>query len=424
MPPTSQGSSILAFTFLLLVGVIISGFVVEAGTASELETTAADQPSDADEELSLDKNISMIADLRGNGDARWTISTTFDLKDENETKAFEELADDFENGDISQLGVESFETAAESVNRHTEREMAIQNIQLRSSSQQETKAGTGELSVIFTWENFARTDENRLVIDDVLTTETGDIWLEGLYDTQSLIIAAPPGFGVKDANVGAQNGELHWEGPQSFDQRSLQATFIGPSSNGDNQNESNDNGDEPDEAGLALLWLLVPIVLIGSVIIAYVARIKGVQINIPRAFGTGTDEEKTEEADPTAATETASKSASTDETGDTETTTGSETATSGENESTKTESTEMTMSDENDNIDEELLSDEERVERLLSENGGRMKQANIVKETDWSNAKVSQLLSSMEEDGRIDKLRIGRENLISFPDEDITNSEE
>jgi uncharacterized membrane protein len=46
-----------------------------------------------------------------------------------------------------------------------------------------------------------------------------------------------------------------------------------------------------------------------------------------------------------------------------------------------------------------------------------------VKETGWSNAKVSQLLSSMEEDGRVDKLRIGRENLISFPDEDVGDLE-
>jgi uncharacterized membrane protein len=77
-----------------------------------------------------------------------------------------------------------------------------------------------------------------------------------------------------------------------------------------------------------------------------------------------------------------------------------------------------------DDVDVELLSDEERVERLLEENGGRMKQARIVSETGWSNAKVSQLLSSMDEEGRIDKLRIGRENLISFPDEDITDFDE
>jgi len=50
-----------------------------------------------------------------------------------------------------------------------------------------------------------------------------------------------------------------------------------------------------------------------------------------------------------------------------------------------------------------------------------MKQATIVKETGWSNAKVSQLLSAMADDGAINKLRIGRENLISFPDEDVTD---
>jgi hypothetical protein len=68
--------------------------------------------------------------------------------------------------------------------------------------------------------------------------------------------------------------------------------------------------------------------------------------------------------------------------------------------------------------DLELLSDEERVEYLLESNGGRMKQANIVSETGWSDAKVSQLLSSMADEGRVNKLRLGRENLISLPDED------
>lgn len=75
-----------------------------------------------------------------------------------------------------------------------------------------------------------------------------------------------------------------------------------------------------------------------------------------------------------------------------------------------------TADDPLEEIDEELLSDAERVERLLRENGGRMKQASIVEATDWSNAKVSQLLSEMAEEGRIHKLRIGQENLISLPE--------
>jgi uncharacterized membrane protein len=62
---------------------------------------------------------------------------------------------------------------------------------------------------------------------------------------------------------------------------------------------------------------------------------------------------------------------------------------------------------------EELLSDEDRVMALLDENGGRMKQVNIVEETDWSKSKVSMLLSEMADEGRISKLRVGRENIIS-----------
>jgi len=75
-----------------------------------------------------------------------------------------------------------------------------------------------------------------------------------------------------------------------------------------------------------------------------------------------------------------------------------------------------TDTETDDGPDRSLLSDEERVERLLRDNGGRMRQADIVTETGWSDAKVSQLLSAMADDGRVEKLRLGRENLISLPD--------
>ncbi|PSP87096.1 IclR-like transcriptional regulator [Halobacteriales archaeon QS_4_69_34] len=62
----------------------------------------------------------------------------------------------------------------------------------------------------------------------------------------------------------------------------------------------------------------------------------------------------------------------------------------------------------------ELLTDEDRVLALLEEHGGRMKQAAIVEATEWSKAKVSRLLSGLDEEGRIEKLSIGRENIISL----------
>lgn len=62
-----------------------------------------------------------------------------------------------------------------------------------------------------------------------------------------------------------------------------------------------------------------------------------------------------------------------------------------------------------------VLTDRERVQQLLVENGGRMKQADIVDSVDWSKAKVSRLLADLEADDEITKLRLGRENLICRP---------
>jgi hypothetical protein len=66
----------------------------------------------------------------------------------------------------------------------------------------------------------------------------------------------------------------------------------------------------------------------------------------------------------------------------------------------------------------EPLSDEDRVLSLLEDNEGRMRQVAIVEETEWSKSKVSMLLSDMEDDGAISKLRVGRENIISLAGEE------
>jgi uncharacterized membrane protein len=61
-----------------------------------------------------------------------------------------------------------------------------------------------------------------------------------------------------------------------------------------------------------------------------------------------------------------------------------------------------------------LRSDADRIADLLEANGGRMQQSDIVSGTDWSKSKVSTLLSEMAEEGRVSKLRVGRENIVSL----------
>lgn len=75
--------------------------------------------------------------------------------------------------------------------------------------------------------------------------------------------------------------------------------------------------------------------------------------------------------------------------------------------------------DPDEQVDPSLLSPEQHVMYLLEANGGQMKQSQFVEQTDWSKAKVSRKLSRLEEDGKIKRVRIGRENVVTYPDRDL-----
>ncbi len=63
-------------------------------------------------------------------------------------------------------------------------------------------------------------------------------------------------------------------------------------------------------------------------------------------------------------------------------------------------------------LTEEELQDEEMIERVLIKSGGQAYQSDIVKEIGVSKSKISIVLARMKEDGRILKIRKGKENLI------------
>ncbi len=59
-----------------------------------------------------------------------------------------------------------------------------------------------------------------------------------------------------------------------------------------------------------------------------------------------------------------------------------------------------------------VQTDEERVMAMFDGAEGDIKQKQVREQTGWSAAKVSRVTGRLEEDGRIQKLRIGRENVI------------
>ena len=350
-------------------------YSVSSDTA-ELSSTGVDN------ETTITSNTTFLVSLDPDGDAHWTVTEHVNFSTAEHREQFEELETAFESGDAngSELGFDAFVRANELMDERIDRSMPLTDVERDAA----TGNTSGTLSLSFTWENFARTEGGQLVLDDVLGTED-EQWFHGLTANQRLIIESPDGFGFDDANVVIRDGRLQWDGPQTFTNETLQATIAVGSGN-----ETPINGEPTPGNGNGLMsslgWIGMFLGGLGALgalgILVFFAVGQERLRTLIIAEDAGEEEETEEEETVTTAPETAEQ--------------------------------------ETNETDVELLSDEERVERLIEQNGGRMKQANIVKETDWSNAKVSQLLSSMEEEGRIDKLRIGRENLISFPEEDIT----
>jgi hypothetical protein len=76
----------------------------------------------------------------------------------------------------------------------------------------------------------------------------------------------------------------------------------------------------------------------------------------------------------------------------------------------------------NDSPPADLLSNEEQVLTLLEDNGGRLKQQRIGTELEWTDAKTSQVIGDLRDDDRVETFRIGRENVVTLPETDVTDS--
>jgi uncharacterized membrane protein len=261
---------------------------------------------------------------------------------------------------------------------------------------------TGVVRLSFTWTNFLeRNDDGSLELGDVFATADGGTWLSSLGTDQQLTVVTPPGFVISGTSfpIQQQNGSLIIDGPREFTSEERLVVTYRPA----------------DEAEIP--WMLITT---GGVAVAVVLAIVGFFVyrgrSAERSAPDGTA--LTNGGETTAGN--SGRSASAGETTATPDATPPDAA-SGPNagRGTAEEPPSAAPDDGEEEPDFELLSDEERVEYLLEQRGGRMKQANIVKETGWSDAKVSQLLSAMAEQGRVEKLRLGRENLISLPDETV-----
>ncbi|MFB6202519.1 MAG: helix-turn-helix transcriptional regulator [Halorhabdus sp.] len=393
----SRGAILALLTFLLCVGAVGTVVPASASDPGQLQLSDTDlQP----------ENTTMWIQLQANGDARWTVSMTVELSGQQQREAFRDIADRFESGRTELLSIEPFRNFSDRASQATGRDMRIVN----ESRVADVSDGVGTLSVSFTWTSFGRVQDGRLYVGDAFDSPSGT-WMPGLAPGHRLVIEAPDSFSIAETPSGITivNETIRWVGPDTFEPSYIAIAYAveTPTVTSSTEtmtptpttNTAATTTQPPGSTSSALP--LTGLGVFGFVVIVVVLY----AVRTGRVAG---DDTESQGDDADGGDGAAPESPKTDTDASTSAT---------ESETPSTDETHAEAEDETDPIDRELLSDEEYVEALIERNGGRMKQANIVSETGWSNAKVSQLLSAMAEDGRIEKLRIGRENLISFPDE-------
>ncbi len=358
---------------LLTCAVLVAVSLAPAAGAA----TGPAEPSGTIQEDQFDRTTYTI-EVFENGSARWTVSYRRPLANESEVTEFRSYADRF-NSQETELyaGFRTRASAltAEAGNR-TGRDMTATGFTKQAVVRDQVGTRIGVVEMSFVWTGFAAEEEG--------TLEIGDVFEGGFFIAPSERLVIRPGPNVTITSVSPTpdretERSVAWDGGedgQQFLSSRPQVMF---------RERGARPIDQSGDGGLAGL----PLWLVGTMLV--VVALGGAVVYRSGALA------ETDGTDPPAG----AAAADTAETGEPS---GGSDGAGADGEAAV--------------ADEELLSDEDRVLRLLEGNGGRMKQVNIVDETGWSKSKVSMLLSDMEDDGDISKLRVGRENIISIAGEE------
>lgn len=241
------------------------------------------------------------------------------------------------------------------------RSMEVEEVNISYDTVKTMSGGFGIIRYSFRWMNFSRTDSEKIWI--------GDAFSEGmvLSTDNVLVIKIPDGYEVKSVspNFDKRDGNrLIWDGTtyRNFGKGEPALVLLR-------------TGKSP------VTWAIVAafVVLISGGLVMLWKRRRG------GSYGAGSDADLSSGIDgaPVYSEEK-------------------------DTQPYKTENA-MTALPELTEVD---LRDEEMIEKFLIKSGGQAYQSDIVKESRLSKSKISMVLAKMKEEGRILKIKKGKENLI------------
>ncbi len=368
----------VGFVCWLLVAASIGVGTVTAGTGTTLNGATVDRTQldgTALEQTDVDPDdILLSVAVAANGTATWTIKYRTELTTDEDVQAFEAIADEIaaNPSEYESRFEDRMNTTAEEASAATGREMAITGMTVRAD-RRELPREYGVVTYNFQWQGFATNEGDSLVIGDAI---------EGLFldeDTR-LLVLWPESYALETAS------------PKPTETRDRSVMWAGPTEFGSEQ-------PQIVTAERGLLSAIGPLGGLAAAAVVLALLAGGIRFYTRRR---GDDAEATV-SEPAAADSTGGAAAG---------------GTAGQ-AADKTDTAEADEPDETDDaIDPELLSNEEQVIKLLEQNGGRMKQQAVAEELGWTDAKTSQVTKGLREEGDLDGFRLGRENVLSLPEDD------
>mgnify|MGYP000529937722 CR=1 FL=1 len=412
---------------IALVAVVLLAGVGATVSAQSLDTIANAQVDPDD--------VSLGVDLRTDGSAAWTVEYRVRLDDDNTTQAFESLRDDIEANDTQYVSEFRGRMAAtaDTAENATGREMRIRNVSVEAT-RQELPQEYGVLTYTFVWTNFSVVDEGSITAGDALA---------GFFlDSEtSMQFSWPAGYVLETAqpdpdDVRSESRLVVWNGQVDFgpneptlavtEQAAGEPTTTAPGDGGGN--DGSDGGT--DDGGLPLGAIAaIGVVALVAAGVVYWRREGGSAVGAsghPAGGGTtpgttgdgaaaaasGSDDSETDGRDGAEAASAGGGGAATDDADD------------GASGDAAGAGAAADDADGNQPWEDELLSNQEQVIALVEHEGGRMKQQEVAQTLDWTDAKTSQVVRKMRDDGDLDAFRLGRENVLVLPDEEFGPTDE
>jgi hypothetical protein len=315
-----------------------------------------------------------------NGSAQWTVTIRTRLDTDDRVAEYEAFQARFRENTSRFLDPfrERMEAVVATAGEATDREMHAVNF-TASTSIQEVPRRWGVVTYRFTWTNFAAQENGALVV--------GDVFQGGFYlaANDTLEIETPADHEIADVEpkpASREDGVVTWVGREDFADRQPRVEFVPtpdqesptgpqqPSTPSATTDRAPSFGSE-GEFGMLIGGLLLGLVGAG----AYTFWWRRDAFEERAASGAT-------ESNPDATTETASEP--------------------------------PTEEGANGTADAEIMTDAERVQALLAANDGRMRQAAIADDLDWSASKTSRVISDLVDEGTVEKLQLGRENVIDL----------